>query len=287
MKTLVEQFYLYGEQPTDVAPDFLHVETIHARSQPAAGQIRPHIHSQLNHILLIGTGEGVVVTDDQKQPFSVPCLIFMPAGLIHGFEFSPRVSGYIITSASSFLNACLSREVDLPITKSLTIKLDQTWQKEFYFWAERLMQELIWQAPLRGAAIEIGFRALLISLARLLTLHETDQNQAPASRHLLARFRLLVEENFRNALPLPDYLTRLKVSEAQLRYACAKSGENTPAQLILARRIIEAKRILIYSDMPVSACAEILGFTDAAYFSKQFSKITGQSPRTYRQTHHR
>lgn len=287
MKTLVRQFYLYGEPPADVAPDFLHVETIHARSQPAAGQIRPHIHSQLNHILLIGTGEGMVLTDDQKQPFPVPCLIFMPAGLIHGFEFSPQVSGYIVTSASSFLTACLSPDADLPVASSLTIRLDQDWQKEFYFWAERLMHELVWQAPLQRAAIEVGFRALLISLARLLALYETDETKPPSARHLLARFRLLVEENFRSALPLPDYLARLKVSEAQLRYACAKAGENTPAQMILARRLIEAKRILIYSDMPVSACAETLGFTDPAYFSKQFSKITGQSPSAYRHAHRR
>ena len=285
MKTLVEEFYLYGEPPLDVAPDFLHVETIHARAQPAAWRIRPHTHDQLNHILLISTGEGMVITDDQKQGFSLPSLVFMPAGLIHGFEFSPRTSGYVITCASSFLNACLSCGVDLPIAQSLMIQLSQDWQREFYFWAERLMNELVWQAPLHSAAVEVNFRALLISLARLLALHDIDKAKTPGARHLLAKFRLLIEKNFRSALPLPEYLARLKASEAQLRYACTQAGENTPVQMILARRMIEAKRILIYSDMPISTCAQALGFTDPAYFSRQFTQITGQSPSFYRRTH--
>lgn len=285
MKGLVEQFYLYGEPPADVAPDFLHVETIHARAHPAGGQIRPHMHNLLNHILLIATGEGTILTDDKRRDFTAPHLIFMPAGLIHGFEFSPRVSGHIVTSASAYLNACLAGDVSLPVTESLALALDKDWRKEFRFWAERLMRELVWQAPLRSAAMEVSFRALLISLARLLALRETARAEAPAARHLLARFRALVEQNFRENLPLSEYLARLKVSEAQLRYACAKAGENAPAQIILARRMIEAKRMLIYSDMPVAACGESLGFADPAYFSRQFCKATGQAPSAYRRLH--
>ncbi len=284
---LVEQFYLYGEPPADVAPDFLHVETIHARAHPAGGQIRPHMHSLLNHILLIETGEGTILTDDRVQDFTAPHLIFMPAGLIHGFTFSPRVSGHIITSASTYLNACLAGDVSLPVTQSLALSLDKSWRTEFRFWAERLMRELVWQAPLRAAAMEVSFKALLISLARLLALRAMAQVEAPGARHLLARFRALVEANFRANLPLPAYLQLLKVSEAQLRYACAKAGESAPAQIILARRMIEAKRLLIYSDMPVAACGESLGFADPAYFSRQFAKATGQAPGAYRRQHRR
>ncbi len=285
MKGLVEQFYLYGEPPADVAPDFLHVETIHARAQPAGGQIRPHMHNLLNHILLIGTGEGTILTDDKRQDFTAPHLIFMPAGLIHGFAFSPRVSGHIVTSASAYLNACLAGDVSLPVTESLALGLDRSWRKEFRFWAERLMRELVWQAPLRSAAIEVSFRALLISLARLLALRQTAPADAPGARHVLARFRALVEKNFRDNRPLSDYLDRLKVSEAQLRYACAKAGETAPAQIILARRMIEAKRMLIYSDLPVAACGERLGFADPAYFSRQFAKAAGLAPGAYRRLH--
>lgn len=285
MPGLVERFYLYGEPPTDVALDFLHVETIHTRARPAGGQIRPHVHNQLNHILLLEAGEGTVLTDDKRQDFVAPHLIFMPAGLIHGFEFSPRVSGHIITTASTYLAACLAGDLSLPVAKSLMLELDKPWQKEFHFWAERLMRELVWQAPLRSAAVEVNFRALLISLVRRLALQETVQVEAPAARHLLARFRVLVEENFRAPQPLSDYLTQLKVSEAQLRYACAKAGDAAPAQIIFTRRMIEAKRMLIYSDMPVAACGEYLGFADPAYFSRQFTKATGQAPSAYRRSH--
>jgi AraC family transcriptional activator of pobA len=54
-------------------------------------------------------------------------------------------------------------------------------------------------------------------------------------------------------------------------------------QLIHARILLEAKRQLHYTDAPVHTVATELGFQDAAYFTRFFSRRVGISPRVFRQ----
>ena len=64
------------------------------------------------------------------------------------------------------------------------------------------------------------------------------------------------------------------------------SGERPRAPLILDRVIREARRNLVYTNLPVSTIAYALGFGDPAYFSRLFSGATGLSPRSFRDKVH-
>lgn len=64
--------------------------------------------------------------------------------------------------------------------------------------------------------------------------------------------------------------------------ACRAVAGTTPGQLIADRIILEAKRALRYSDLPVSDVAYGLGFHDPAYFSRYFLRATGSTPSAFR-----
>jgi AraC-like DNA-binding protein len=53
-------------------------------------------------------------------------------------------------------------------------------------------------------------------------------------------------------------------------------------QFIINRLILEAKRLLLYSEISISTIADDLGFTDPSYFIRLFKKETGISPLTFR-----
>ena len=55
-----------------------------------------------------------------------------------------------------------------------------------------------------------------------------------------------------------------------------------PIQLLHARILLEAKRQLVYTPLPIAEIAYRLGFTEPAYFSRFFSQRVGMSPRRYR-----
>ena len=58
------------------------------------------------------------------------------------------------------------------------------------------------------------------------------------------------------------------------------------SQLIQERVVREARRNLVYTNLPISTIAYALGFNDPAYFSRIFSGATGLSPRGFRDKVH-
>jgi len=49
------------------------------------------------------------------------------------------------------------------------------------------------------------------------------------------------------------------------------------------RLLLEAKRELVYTSMTISQISDQLGFSEPAYFSRFFKRMTGQSPKDFRQ----
>lgn len=55
----------------------------------------------------------------------------------------------------------------------------------------------------------------------------------------------------------------------------------SPLQLLLNIRIQKAKQLLESSDYSIAEIGELVGFPNAAYFSRQFKRLTGDSPTDY------
>jgi transcriptional regulator GlxA family with amidase domain len=63
----------------------------------------------------------------------------------------------------------------------------------------------------------------------------------------------------------------------------AETG-TTPLQWLLSRRVLEARRLLEESDLPVEAVAQRAGFGDAASLRDHFRRATSTTPTAYRST---
>ena len=81
---------------------------------------------------------------------------------------------------------------------------------------------------------------------------------------------------------MSDYAEDLSVTPTHLNRVTRAATGDTASHLILNRMIREARRNLVYTNLPVSAIAYALGFDDAAYFSRVYAAATGLSPRTFR-----
>lgn len=70
---------------------------------------------------------------------------------------------------------------------------------------------------------------------------------------------------------------------------CQRSFANilhmSPMQYLNRRRITVAAEFLISTDMSVSEIGLCCGFDNPSYFAKQFKRITGMTPKTYRKNH--
>jgi AraC family transcriptional activator of pobA len=100
--------------------------------------------------------------------------------------------------------------------------------------------------------------------------------------HLIRKFNLLVEANFRTAHSVSFYAGQLYKSPKTLSNLFALYNNKTPSQVIQERILIEAKRLLSCTRKPVKQISFYLGFEDVAYFSNFFKKHTSHSPLDFR-----
>ncbi len=99
---------------------------------------------------------------------------------------------------------------------------------------------------------------------------------------IIRQFNVLVEQNFRTKHKVADYAEILNKSPKTISNLFAQYNEKTPLQIIQERKILEAKRLFIFTDKTAKEVAYDLGFDDAAHFSRFFKNSTGQSPSDFR-----
>lgn len=95
-------------------------------------------------------------------------------------------------------------------------------------------------------------------------------------------FKALLECNFTTSKRPSEYAKALNISTPYLN-ECVKSTTGfSVSHHIQQRVILEAKRLLYYSDKSVKEIASELGFDDYPYFSRLFTKVAKMSALTFR-----
>ncbi len=99
-------------------------------------------------------------------------------------------------------------------------------------------------------------------------------------------FTALLENNFTVIKRPADYAKKLNISVSYLN-ECIKNVTGYSVSYHIQQRIIlEAKRLLYYSDKSVKEIAIHLGYEDYPYFSRLFTKVTGMTALTFKNKNH-
>jgi AraC family transcriptional activator of pobA len=280
----IPQYSLYGEAVQDVDEHFLHVESIAERSGLHDWSIRPHAHRDLHHLLLVQRGGGVLQVEDEEHRFRSPALITLPRSCVHGFEFRPGTDGWIVTASGALLDRIERAYPSLaPVLREVSVvKLTAGNMRAARRVFDELVTEFRSRLLARRVAAELQLMAIMLLILRCKIEPEPKTSRPGADAGLAVRYRLLIESDFAKQVRVVDYAKRLFVSHERLRQACLRMTGSAPLELLNARRLLEAKRCLLYTNMSVGVIADYCGFEDPAYFSRFFTRATGQSPRRYR-----
>ncbi|MDR1877012.1 MAG: AraC family transcriptional regulator [Flavobacteriaceae bacterium] len=99
-------------------------------------------------------------------------------------------------------------------------------------------------------------------------------------------FKTILERNFITAKSPTEYAKTLNISTAYLNECVKQTTGYSVSHHIQQRIILEAKRLLYYSDKSVKEIATELGYDDYPYFSRLFTKVTGMSALAFRNKNH-
>src|SRR5699024_12649696 len=94
----------------------------------------------------------------------------------------------------------------------------------------------------------------------------------------LMKFINLIDENYKKGYSVAEYASLLHISSRSLSDLTQQQINKTPSQMIQEQIILEAQRLLLYSDLNINQVGYRLGFDYASYFVKYFNKYTGISP---------
>lgn len=95
-------------------------------------------------------------------------------------------------------------------------------------------------------------------------------------------FKELLERNFVTAKSPTEYAQQLHISSPYLNECVKNTTGHSVSHHIQQRVVLEAKRLLYYSDKPVKEIAMELGYEDYPYFSRLFTKVAGMTALTFR-----
>ena len=99
----------------------------------------------------------------------------------------------------------------------------------------------------------------------------------------LQKLELYLDQHYMEKLSLASIAREMHIGRTKLcTLAKELSGGHTLSYLIAQRRINAAKRLLVQSNLPISAVAEEVGISDYNYFSKVFRSIVGATPTAFR-----
>ncbi|MGL1890721.1 MAG: helix-turn-helix domain-containing protein [Spirochaetaceae bacterium] len=132
-----------------------------------------------------------------------------------------------------------------------------------------------------------GYHYLTVSLfmqliAYLSRCYSDKSRNDSSSLYQLGETISFIEHNLDRNITVNELLNISHMSESSLLRAFKKITGSSPLNFHLKKRIDKSCKKLIESNDSITMIAYDIGFSDSNYFSRQFKKIKGETPGTYR-----
>ena len=286
----VPTYELYGEE-REQKPDFwLHCETLFSRSSLHNFEISLHRHESFFQLLYIEGGAGQVSFDGVIYPFQTPCAIMVPPGFNHGFAFSRDIVGHIVTILSPhmpFIGDGSGGVMAKWLMQPQLILMKGAGNENLALLSSLLRQvqdEFHTRKPYKNSLLESLVQAAFVYVLRhAYSSKLVEQEDRQIYGHArIERLQELIDRHYREHRPVSFYAKLLGVSSTHLNRTVKQLTGRTTQDMVASRLIETAKRDLIAMPSSVQHIAYSLGFSDPAYFSRFFLKMTSETPRTFR-----
>jgi len=250
---------------------------------------KPHGHDFFI-LLFITNGSGTHSIDFKNYEVKVGSLFLLSPGQVHHWNLSSDINGYILFFTKEYFlldfnynklltlpyfythinSPCMEiKEEDIEQVSNIFKKIDDEYQNKRKFFHD---------------VIRLNLKMLLIELERKYTANQQAPGLMQYQVNQLHKLETLIDAHYKEHKQISEYADIMNISLKQLNTLCKKALNKTPGDLLQERLILEAKRLLVYSDNSVSSIAGILNYTDNSYFIRLFRKLTNMTPEQFRIT---
>ena len=243
----------------------------------------PHRHD-FYHLIWIESGRGMFMRDGRSYPAEAGTLIFVPPGQVHTWKWEQPLQGYVLSfepvllfgqpdGISRLLHELTRLSTEAGVRRQAEGSVRDFVRERF----EDLGREFCGREEFHDEMLRAQITALLIFLHRLYIGGAPNEPQEHFAS-LTSRFLSLLEEVAGKLYRTNYFTAALSVSSRTLTNTVLFDTGKSPSVWIRDRTLLEARRLLTYTDLTISEIAYRLNFRNVSYFVRFYRRLAGRSP---------
>lgn len=242
----------------------------------------PHRHAFFTVVFTIHA-RGKHFLDFQEYALQPHQIYFIPPGQVHQIIEEEPSSGFAMVFSEQFLISSHIPQAFLDdlnlfseFGKNPPLELHGEHYEKISGYFEEIYQ-LFHGANVqyRDEAIGSFLKLILIRCNNVCTLPRSAFGE---HNSVLRQFKSLVDQHYRSLHGTSDYAAQLHMTGDHLNRIVKTHTGKTAKEHIQSRIIVEAKRLLYFTDLSAKEIGYELGFSEPANFSAFFKKSVGLSP---------
>lgn len=254
-------------------------------------EMREHCHDDFYELVFVRDGKGFHMLEGEVYPVQAGDLFLIRPGELHNY-IKPELAVYNILFDHSFLNHFQQDMSGFPnyqllfntgaghsaLSRMLSVEPD------CFPRISALLDDIVSEEAKRErgsmTAVLSDFLALFLLICRHARPAESSEN--PHYAYRLSVLMAQLEERFTESWTLARMAAQVRMSVSSFRLRFKELTGHSPVEHLLKVRLENAAKLLRMNGKNISEVARYCGFPDSNYFSRQFKKEFGVSPRMFR-----
>ncbi len=245
-----------------------------------------HKHS-FYEILWTEKGKSRQVIDYNEYEVNPNTLFFISPNQVHHFEeWKPLSGGTILFTEDFYLFNRMNKDTlfELSFLDNLYSNPCIEFTKQEFTNILGIIKQIEIEQKRKDKNPTI-IQAFLHILLAQVQRHIEVKNQATCSKKYLIqfkKFKAVLEKHFVENKTASFYAEKLNITQHHLNLICKEITHQTATKIIRTRSILEAKRLLTFTNKTISEIAFELNYTDSSYFAKTFKILTHKTPQDFK-----
>lgn len=251
---------------------------------------RPHRHNYYEICVFI-TGAGQHEIDFKSFPIKSHSIHFLSPGQVHMISREENYHGYLLLFSREFYSSDFQKKdmlFELPYLNNNTSKpileLNDKEFEEFLELIEVLKRENSREHALRQNIVRSYLHIFLLK-CKVAFLEKSNSAGTNTDMSLVTvnQFKILLEKSYKEMHFVKDYADVLALTPLQLNKMVKNITGKNASDMIISRIVLEAKRLLTFTDLSNKEIAFEMNYQDPSYFTRLFRKKTGVTPTVFRE----
>ena len=243
-------------------------------------EIKPHSHDM--YILsFLYTGTLPHYADFERRPIDAPALLILSPGQIHIHTSTIGCKIYSLIFSPNFIQSENKELHAFAQTLFSQYFLRLTAQELSYIdsYVQHIKVEYENQRNCDFMIIKMLLNIVIVYCSKIVNKFIEPGNSKSELYH---KFLILLRQKLPKYHQVTEFARDLHVSTDVLNQIVKDRNSKSPKQMIDEQLLLEAKRELYWSDASVKEISWKLGFETDSYFNRFFKKLTGITPKQYR-----